>query len=83
MIDPKFVPLLQEKTYRNLDEGGTQINKEDVVDGGSHAISWIQKTYVDKHQKLFNYGKHWKGKYLFIVKLTSSKNSLSYSLYLF
>lgn len=59
MSDPKFVPLLADKSYHNLDEGGTQTNEKDVVDQGSHAISWMQKKYQADHQLKQNYGKVW------------------------
>ena len=46
MEDPKYVPLLQDKLYHNLDEGGTQTAPEQVVDGGAHCISEIQKRHM-------------------------------------
>ena len=38
------------------------MDPEFVVDGGMHAISWIQKSYANEHKTNFNYGKDWKGK---------------------
>ena len=46
MQDPLYIPLLQNLTYHNLDEKGTQINREYVVDEGRHSISEIQKRYI-------------------------------------
>jgi hypothetical protein len=48
MEDPKYVPLLGHVEYHNLDEGGTQVNPLQVVDGGSHCISEIQKRHMGK-----------------------------------
>jgi len=59
MNDELFVPLLRNKTYHNLDEGGAQTDAENVFEGGKHAISWIQKTYVTKNDLKFNYGQIW------------------------
>ena len=58
-LNDQFLPLLKSKDYHNLDEGGTQTDPKMVVDGGKHAISWIQKTWVSQNNKEFNYGKTW------------------------
>ena len=44
--DDRYVTLLDDKAYHNLDEGGTQVNPLQVVDGGKHSISEIQKRYL-------------------------------------
>jgi hypothetical protein len=46
--DKKYVPLLQNISYHNLDEGGTQTKKEWVIDRGQHSISEIQKRRLNK-----------------------------------
>jgi hypothetical protein len=60
MNDPFYVPLLQNKSYHNLDEGGTQTNKEDVVDDGRHSISSIQKRHMMYNHTKTNRQKHWR-----------------------
>lgn len=59
LLNDRFITLLKDKEYHNLDEGGTQTDPKFVVDGGKHAISWIQKTWVSTHGSEFNYGKVW------------------------
>jgi len=58
-LNSKFVPLLKNKEYHNLDEGGTQTDPKMVIEGGKHAISWVQKTWVSQNNKELNYGKTW------------------------
>lgn len=58
-LNDKFISLLADKDYHNLDEGGTQTDPKWVVEGGKHAISWVQKTYVSTHNLEINYGKVW------------------------
>jgi hypothetical protein len=59
MQDDKYVPLLRDKEYHNLDEGGGQTDPKNVVDGGVHSISEIQKRYSAKHNTKFNRGEIW------------------------
>jgi hypothetical protein len=65
LTDPKYVPLLQNKTYHNLDEMGIQLDPQYVVDGGDHsmytleqaapeALKWKEATKED----VFNRGKN-------------------------
>ena len=44
----KYVSLLTEKTYRNLDEMGLQINSKDVIDGGIWSMDSVQRKYLKK-----------------------------------
>jgi hypothetical protein len=60
MEDPKYVPLLARKAYHNLDEGGIQTDPANVVDGGSHSISEIQKRRMSKKNLNMNRGQIWK-----------------------
>jgi hypothetical protein len=50
MEDPKYVQLLKNLTYHNLDEGGIQVDLANVVDNGEHAISEIQGHRMSKFQ---------------------------------
>jgi hypothetical protein len=58
--DKLYVPLLANKTYHNLDEEGGQVNPNQVVDGGAHAISGKISSWSDNHGKPMNRGKDWK-----------------------
>jgi hypothetical protein len=42
LSDPKYVPLLTNITYRNLDENGGFINPQNVVDDGQHAMMYLE-----------------------------------------
>jgi hypothetical protein len=65
LSDPVYVPLLQNKTYHNLDEMGIQIDAKNVVDGGEHSmfsleqrspqgLKWAQEQKMD----MLNRGKN-------------------------
>ena len=62
--DPKYVELLQNITYRNLDENGIFLNSDVVVDGGSHAMMSLEqncpkcKEYINIHHEIYNRGKN-------------------------
>eukprot|EP01038_Epipyxis_sp_PR26KG_P009720 gene9720-13080_t len=60
--DEKYIPLLKDLAYHNLDEGGTQTNEVDVVDGGSHSISLIQGRYMNLNNTKYrrNEGVHYR-----------------------
>jgi hypothetical protein len=50
MEDPKYVELLKDLAYHNLDEGGIEVDLANVVDNGEHAISEIQGHRMSKFQ---------------------------------
>jgi len=58
MRDELFIPLLQNKTYHNLDEDGTFIDESKVVDNGTHSIREIQERMKAQHNLRMNIGKH-------------------------
>jgi len=47
--DPVYVELLQNATYRNLDENGVSIPPQHVVDGGKHSLGYLQRKAVGRH----------------------------------
>jgi len=47
--DPVYVELLQNATYRNLDENGVSIPPQHVVDGGKHSLGYLQRKAVSRH----------------------------------
>jgi hypothetical protein len=59
LSDPLYVVLLKNSSYHNLDEGGNQVNKKNVFDGGRHSISQLQKNFLDAHKARMNRNKHW------------------------
>jgi hypothetical protein len=59
MEDPKYVGLLKDLAYHNLDEGGTQVDPKWVVDDGLHSISEIQKRRMGKLNLNMTTGKVW------------------------
>jgi hypothetical protein len=47
--DPVYLELLQNATYRNLDENGVSIPPQHVVDGGKHSLGYLQRKAVSRH----------------------------------
>eukprot|EP01035_Chromulina_nebulosa_P020356 gene20356-26421_t len=58
--DPLYIELLKNITYHNLDEGGMQVDPQNVVDGGSHSFNDIMEKYATENTFGFNKGKIWK-----------------------
>jgi hypothetical protein len=50
LIDPVYRRLLENKTYFNLDEIGTQIRQENVVNSGYHAIGYAHVAAAKKRK---------------------------------
>ncbi len=50
LLDPMYLQLLRNKTYFNLDEIGTQIKKEYIVNHGLHAIAYAQVKAAKRRQ---------------------------------
>jgi len=55
----KYVSLLAENIYHNLDEGGTQIDQANVVEGGKYSIDQTQRQVLkDKFNAHYHSGKN-------------------------
>jgi hypothetical protein len=57
MDDPKYVELLKDLAYHNLDEGGNQVDAKNIVDGGAHSIARIQGERKAKYHLNMTMGK--------------------------
>jgi hypothetical protein len=57
LTDDKYVPLLTNVTYRNLDETGGFVNPEDRVDDGAHSMFQIEQN-CEKCLEFKNKGNH-------------------------
>lgn len=56
----KYVSLLTNKAYHNLDESGTQCSPKNVIDNGEWAMSNLIDNYAKEMNVRLNKGKHWK-----------------------
>lgn len=57
--DNLYVQLLANKTYFNLDEAGTAIPGENVIDNGYHSIAELIIQAADRAKIKLNRGKDW------------------------
>jgi hypothetical protein len=42
MTDPKYIPLLADPVYRNMDENGLFLNEKDRLDNGMHSMMFLE-----------------------------------------
>ena len=56
LTDNRYVELLRDKEYHNLDEGGTQTDEKYIVDEGKHSMASIQGEWLSAHDREINKG---------------------------
>ena len=57
LTDKRYLELLKDKEYHNLDEDGTLTDRKFVVDDGIHSIQSIQGNWLSTHDRKANMGK--------------------------